>query len=165
MMLGSKLYWSLCPSVEQRLASSIARTALIVAGSMALLPLAACHDNLSAATAADADTCYRLPTGATSKKVVLTEGDDNLETCAMHVEGYRLLHRMPTAIGYYEDHVLYVSPQGITASTTTRDIRYSVYTKAEQADLDGKLRLLIREQGPAGNTTSNTTAGANAAGD
>ena len=120
----------------------------------AALLLAACHDNLSAATAADANTCYRLPSGTTAKKVALSEDDENLETCAMHVEGYRLQHGLPGAVGFYEDHFIYNTPQGITAAAARGDIHYSVYTRAEQADLDNKLHILIaRDTG--GNTTGN----------
>ena len=80
--------------------------------------------------------------------------DENLETCAMHLEGYRLQHRMAAATGLYEDHYIYNTPGGITAAATTNGIRYSVYTRAEQADLDGKLRQLISAAAASGNTTS-----------
>ncbi len=122
--------------------------------------LAACHDNLSAATAADGNTCYRLPTGVLARKVVLSADDDNLETCAMHVEGYRLMHRMGGSVGLYEGHIIYVTPQGISAATGENNIRYSVYTRAEQADLDGKLHQLIAQDAAekAGNTTGANTA-------
>ena len=119
-----------------------------------LVPLTACHDNLAAATAADASTCYRLPTGSTATKVALEDDDDNLETCAMHVEGYRLQHGLPSAVGFYEDHFIYNTPRGITAAAAQGDIHYSVYTRAEQADLDAKLHILIA-RGDGGNTTGN----------
>ena len=134
--------------------------ALLVAAAAA--PVAGCHDNLSAATAADGNTCYRLPTGAPVKKVVLSADDDNLETCAMHVEGYRLIHRQGGAVGLYEGHLVYVTPQGITASTGENDIRYSVYTRAEQADLDGKLHQLIAQDAAEKAAGANTTGGATA---
>ncbi len=119
---------------------------------------AACHDNLSAATAADANTCYTLPTGSQSRKVAIAGDDENLETCAMHVEGYRLLHKLPAATGFYEDHYIFNTPAGITAAATSGDIHYSVYTRAEQADLDGKLHTLIaRDQPPTSHSADNTT--------
>ena len=69
----------------------------------------------------------------------------------MHLEGFRLQHRLPLAVGFYEDHYIYNTRQGITAAATNTGIRYSVYTRAEQADLDGKLhQLMAREAaGPA----------------
>ena len=118
------------------------------------LSLAGCHDNLAAATAADANTCYRLPAGSTAKKVALAGNDENLETCAMHLEGYRLQHKLPSATGFYEAHYIYNSPSGISAAASDTGIRYSVYTKAEQADLDAKLHQLIDQAGPSGNTAS-----------
>ena len=122
--------------------------------------LAGCHDNLAAATAADANTCYRLPGGATAKKVALADDDENLETCAMHLEGYRLQHRLPQAVGFYEDHFIYNTSAGITAAATNTGIHYSVYTKAEQADLDGKLRQLIDQAGASGPAApANATGG------
>jgi hypothetical protein len=130
---------------------------LAVVGSMSL---AGCHDNLSAATAADANTCYALPTGSTAKKVAIGADDENLETCAMHVEGWRLQHRLPQAVGFYEAHYIYNSPAGISAAASDTGIRYSVYTKAEQADLDGKLHQLIDQAAEAG---ANTTSSANTA--
>ena len=105
--------------------------------------LAACHDNLAAATAADANTCYRLPKGAMTQKVALSDDDENLETCAMHLEGYRLEHGLPAAVGFYEAHFIYNTPNGISAAAAEGDIHYSVYTRAEQADLDNKLHILI----------------------
>ena len=134
--------------------------------------LAGCHDNLSAATSADANTCYSLPAGPASKaaapvrKVVLGLDDDNLETCAMHLEGYRLQHGLPTASGLYEDHVVFASPAGITASTGAGNIRYSVYTRAQQIDLDGKLHTLIAQEKAAGSPSggappAGTTTSAN----
>ena len=126
-----------------------------------VLPLAACHDNLSAATAADANTCYQLPGGALARKMAIGADDENLETCAMHLEGYRLQHRLPQAVGFYEAHYIYNTPAGISAAATDNGIRYSVYTKAEQTDLDGKLRQLIQQEA-GGNTTDapvNSTGG------
>ena len=128
-------------------------TLTIVALCMAASPLAACHDNLAAATAADANTCYRLPTGSTVKKVALADDDENLETCAMHVEGYRLEHGLPSAVGFYEDHFIYNTPVGITAAAAQGDIHYSVYTRAEQGDLDNKLHILIARE-KSGNATT-----------
>ena len=124
--------------------------------------LAACHDNLAAATAADTDTCYRLPTGSMAKKVALADNDENLETCAMHLEGYRLQHKLSSAIGFYEAHYIYNSPAGITAAASDTGIHYSVYTRAEQADLDAKLHQLINQAdagGAAPSTPANSTSG------
>ena len=120
--------------------------------------LAACHDNLAAATAADANTCYRLPAGSTAKKVALADNDENLETCAMHLEGYRLQHKLPSATGFYEAHYIYNSPSGISAAASDTGIHYSVYTKAEQADLDAKLHQLINQADAGGATPANNTA-------
>ena len=122
-----------------------------------LILLAACHDNLSAATAADANTCYELSVSSKAKKVAIGADDENLETCAMHLEGYRLQHRMAAATGFYEAHYIYNTPAGITAASSDTGIRYSVYTKAEQADLDAKLRQLINAADTGGNATSNTS--------
>ena len=126
--------------------------------------LAGCHDNLSAATAADANTCYTLPTGATTRKVAISGDDENLETCAMHVEGYRLLHRLPAATGFYEDHYIFNTPAGITAAAASGDIHFSVYTRAEQADLDNKLHILIARAEPAAQNAVGDLEGHNATG-
>ena len=79
----------------------------------------------------------------------------------MHLEGYRLQHKLPQAVGFYEAHYIYNSPAGISAASSDTGIRYSVYTKAEQVDLDGKLHQLISQADAGGNTTaaapSNTT--------
>ena len=123
----------------------IGRNLILLVLAAAGASLAGCHDNLSAATAADGNTCYRLPAGTPAKKVILSADDDNLETCAMHVEGYRLMHRLGGSVGLYEGHIIYVTPQGISAATGETNIRYSVYTRAEQADLDGKLHQLITQ--------------------
>ena len=140
------------------------RTAVLVLACAALL--AACHDNLSAATAADANTCYALQGGAKTRKLAISGDDENLETCAMHVEGYRLLHKLPAATGFYEDHYIFNTPAGISAATSRGDIHYSVYTRAEQADLDNKLHILIaRDQAGGEAADANATGnGRNATG-
>ena len=94
--------------------------------------------------------------------MALADDDENLETCAMHLEGYRLQHRLAQAVGFYEAHYIYNSPAGISAAASDTGIRYSVYTKAEQADLDGKLRQLINQANASGNTVgapTNATGG------
>lgn len=90
----------------------------------------------------------------------------------MHMEGYRLMHGQAAATGLYESHFIYVTPQGITASAGEHDIRYSVYTRAEQTDLDGKLHQLIAQDKAkktpgapnAGGANAGNAGGANAGG-
>ncbi len=83
----------------------------------------------------------------------------------MHVEGYRLMHGQAAATGFYESHLIFVTPQGITASAGENDIHYSVYTRAEQADLDGKLRQLIAQDKTEKADAAKNAVGGNTAAD
>jgi hypothetical protein len=113
----------------------------------------ACHDNISAAAADDAQVCYRFTTTTPAKKALVSSPDDNLETCAMHLEGWRLIHKLAAVNGTYQGRYIYASAQAITSSVGPHDMRYQVYTPGQHADLDQKLQTLIgRDAG--GNTGS-----------
>ena len=114
----------------------------------AVLPLAACHDNISAAAADDAQVCYRMTPGARPKKTLVSASDDNLETCAMHLEGWRLIHRLPAVTGTFQGRYIYTSPQAITSSVGPDDMRYRLFTPGQHADLDQKLQILIARDAP-----------------
>jgi len=122
---------------------------LALATALCLAPLAACHDNISAATADNAQVCYSFSTTTPVKKVLVSPGDENLETCAMHLEGWRLMHKLPAVTGSYQGHYVFASVQDITSSTGPKDIRYRVYTPGQHADLDQKLQTLIERTPPA----------------
>jgi hypothetical protein len=125
--------------------------------------LAGCNDNLSKAAAGDAQVCYRFSDAASGKKVLVSAPDENLETCAMHLEGWRMMHGLPKVNGFYQSHYVFTSATDISSSAGPRDIRYRVYTPGQHADLDQKLQTLIDQdaQTNAGaNTTANSTADA-----
>jgi hypothetical protein len=135
----------------------LSRLGLALALAAATL-LGACHDNLSAAASGDAQVCYRFSAGAASKKVLVSAPDDNLETCAMHLEGWRLMHKMAVVNGAYQGHYVFTSARDISSSIGPRDIRYRVYTPGQHADLDQKLQYLIDQSATQTNTqgVSNT---------
>jgi hypothetical protein len=125
--------------------------------------LAACHDNLSAAAAGDAQVCYRFTDGAPSKKVLVSAPDENLETCAMHLEGWRMMHKLAVVNGAYQGRYVFASARDISSSLGPRDIRYRVYTPGQHADLDQKLQTLIDQNPPT--TGDQGGAGANTQGE
>jgi hypothetical protein len=132
--------------------NSLRRATLFALAAFTLAPLMACHDNISAAAADDAQVCYRFVPGSPHKALV-SSPDDNLETCAMHLEGWRLIHKLAAVNGTYQGRYIYASAQAITSSVGPKDMRYQVYTPGQHADLDQKLQTLIgRDAG--GNTSS-----------
>jgi hypothetical protein len=125
--------------------------------------LAGCHDNISAAAAGDAQICYRFTADRPAKKALVSSPDENLETCAMHLEGWRMMHKLPTVNGSYQGRYVYTSATDISSSAGPRDIRYRVYTPGQHADLDSKIQTLIdldaKSKGSA-NTEGDTEQGA-----
>ena len=100
-------------------------------------------------------TCYRLPTGDPNKAFVLSGGDSDLMTCAMHVEAWRLMRRETSTMGYYQGHYVFASTDGgITAAETLQAPRFHVYTPGQQADIDAKVGTLIARQKAAGANTT-----------
>jgi hypothetical protein len=121
--------------------------------------LAGCHDNLSAAAAGDAQVCYRFAPDTPGKKVLVSSPDENLETCAMHLEGWRMMHKLPVVNGSYQGHYVFTSAADISSSAGPHDIRYRVYTPGQHADLDQKLQTLIDQDAQSSgsaNTSANT---------
>lgn len=139
--------------------AGVLRAALGLASSMAgAALLAGCHDNLSAAAAGDAQICYRFaadtPGATPGKKILVSAPDENLETCAMHLEGWRMMHKLPTVNGTYQGHYVYASATDISSSIGPHDIRYRVYTPGQHADLDQKLQTLIDQDAQSGNSAN-----------
>ena len=119
--------------------------------------LAGCHDNLSAAAAGDAQICYRFTPDKPAKKALVSAPDENLETCAMHLEGWRMIHKLPVVNGSYQGHYVFTSATDISSSIGPHDIRYRVYTPGQHADLDQKLQTLIDRDAESSNAAGNST--------
>jgi hypothetical protein len=101
----------------------------------------------AAAAVGSPQTCYRLPTGDVNKAFVLSGGDSDLMTCAMHVEAWRLMGHAKSATGYYQGHYVFASPDGgITTAETMQAPRFHVYTPGQQATIDAEVGTLIARQ-------------------
>jgi hypothetical protein len=103
-------------------------------------------------------TCYRLPTGDPAHAVVLSGGDSDLMTCAMHVEAWRLMKGQGSVTGLYQGRYVFASADGgITSSETLQAPRFHVYTPGQQADIDAKVKILIARQKAGGDATTGGT--------
>ncbi len=76
--------------------------------------------------------------------ISLSQGDPNLETCAMHLEYTRLIHRLPSIAGGYQGQFLFIDADTIASAKDLESNHYSLFTPAQRKDLDGKIRQLIQ---------------------
>ncbi len=113
------------------------------------LALTACGSGAGDAPAG-AGLCWRSTAHAGKARFgVLSRGDANLETCAMHLEVLRRMHGWPAVSGAYEGQYLYVDPARMVAASSLKTPGYSVLTSAQRKDLEEQITALLQAQQPA----------------
>jgi hypothetical protein len=107
----------------------------------------------------DTGVCWRV-TQFKPKLAFLSvsQGDPNLESCAMHLEYTRQTQHLTSIAGAYQGEFLFVDAHDITSSQDITSSRFSLFTPNQRQDLQGKIRELIARQPTAkAPTTANAT--------
>jgi len=86
----------------------------------------------------------------------VSQGDPNLETCAIHLEYTRQTQHLTSIAGAYQGEFLFVDAHGITSAQDIESPRYSLFTPNQHQDLEGKIQELIRRQPAAKAPTTGT---------
>jgi hypothetical protein len=86
--------------------------------------------------------------GAKPHFVLLSRGDPNLETCAMHLELTRISRRRPTVLGAFQGQYVFVDRDAIASSESLSGQRFSLFTPGQRSDLDGQIVDLLKAPTP-----------------
>ena len=117
----------------------------------ALLALAGCSP---AADAPDqVGICWMqagpAPAGAKPRFGLLSRGDANLETCAMHLELTRISKHRQSIFGAFQGQYVFVDREAIASSESLNGQRFSLFTPGQRADVDTQIVDLLKAPKPA----------------
>ena len=95
----------------------------------------------------DRGVCWRVdsPDGKASF-TELARGVENLETCAVLLEGLNLQgHPAPT--GAYQGYFIFVGADAIRSASSLHGMRYPVFQPPQRAAIDRDLRQMMKSRG------------------
>jgi len=120
----------------------------LIAASLGLAAaLCSCSNAQVGEAPTDTGVCWRV-TQFKPKLAFLSvsQGDPNLESCAMHLEYTRQTQHLASIAGAYQGEFLFVDAHDITSAQDITSSRFSLFTPNQRQDLDGKIRELIARQ-------------------
>lgn len=119
--------------------------ALMACAGLAACKNAAVQDQPQAPT--DMGACYRMGTlaGAKTKFTLVSVGDANMETCAVHIEGVRL-REGHDVIGAYEGRFIFASDAELTGSKNYNDQRFPIFSPGKRDEIDNDLKQLLEQE-------------------
>jgi hypothetical protein len=120
---------------------------LIVAGVATAAALGGCSNPTVSEAPTDTGVCWRVTQFKPKLSFLsVSQGDPNLESCAMHLEYTRQTQHLTSIAGAYQGAFLFVDGHDITSAQDIESPRYSLFTPNQRQDLDGKIRELIARQ-------------------
>ena len=126
-------YFSATFAAMPRIAAALVLVALI---------LAACA---GPSAPEDAGVCFRVD-GSPAKFTALAKGVENLESCAVMLEGLRLQgHPAPT--GAFQGYFIFIGTDAIRSAPSLHGMRYPVFQPPQRAAIDKDLRRMMQERG------------------
>jgi hypothetical protein len=111
---------------------------------LAALALAACA---GPSAPEDPGVCFRVDSaGGKTAFTALAHGVENLETCAVLLEGLSLQgHPAPT--GAYQGYFIFVGEDAIRSAPSLHGMRYPVFQPPQRAAIDKDLKRMMQERG------------------
>ncbi len=120
---------------------------LIVAAASLAAALGGCSSPQVSEAPTDTGVCWRVTQFKPKLGFLsVSQGDPNLETCAMHLEYTRQTQHLASIAGAYQGEFLFVDAHDITSSQDITTPRFSLFTPNQHRDLEGKLQELIARQ-------------------
>jgi len=115
------------------------------AGLILLTGLAACSPQADAPSGVG--LCWRLfeAAGSQSRFQVIARDVPNLESCAVQLEGARMMEARPTS-GAYNGHFIFVTEEQITSARTMNGTRVRVFEAKDRREIQAGLKALIESQ-------------------
>jgi hypothetical protein len=131
---------------------------LVVAAATLAAALAGCSNPQVSEAPTDAGVCWRVTQFKPKLGFLsVSQGDANLETCAMHLEYTRLTQHLKSIAGAYQGEFLFVDAHDITSAQDIESARFSLFTPNQHQDLESKIHELIQRE-PAAAAPAKTTA-------
>jgi hypothetical protein len=130
----------------------------LIAASLGLAAaLCGCSNPQVSEAPTDTEVCWRV-TQFKPKLAFLSvsQGDPNLESCAMHLEYTRQTQHLTSIAGAYQGEFLFVDAHDITSAQDIESARFSLFTPNQHQDLESKIKELIQRQ-PAGSAAAKGT--------
>ena len=95
----------------------------------------------------DRGVCWRVDnvSGKTSF-VAVGRGVENLETCAVLLEGLNLQGH-PTTTGAYQGYFVFIGADAIRSAPSLHGMRYPVFQPPQRAAIDRDLRKILKTHG------------------
>jgi hypothetical protein len=122
----------------------------IVAAAGLAAVLGGCSNPQVGEAPTDTGVCWRVTQFKPKLSFIsVSQGDPNLESCAMHLEYTRQTRHLKAIAGAYQGEFLFVDAQDIASAQDLTSPRYSLFTANQRQDLEGKIKELIQRQ-PAG---------------
>ena len=125
-----------------------------------LTGVAACSSQATAPSGAG--LCWRMIETADQQPrfEILARDVPNLESCAVQIEGARMMEGRSTT-GAYNGHFIFATEEQITSAVTMKGTRVRIFDADDRRDIQDGLRALIeRQQTQARPEVDNTTGGA-----
>ena len=96
----------------------------------------------------DVGVCWRVTHGPNGKVAFseVARNVDDLDTCAVLLEGYRL-QGQADANGAYQGFFIFVDGRAISSAQSLHGFRYPIFQPPQRAAIDRDLRALIAQRG------------------
>jgi len=119
--------------------------------------LCGCSDPQVSEAPTDNGVCWRVTQFKPKLSFLsVSQGDPNLESCAMHLEYTRQTQHLTSIAGAYQGEFLFVDAHDITSAQDIESARFSLFTPNQHQDLESKIKELIQRQ-PAGSAAAKGT--------
>jgi len=129
---------------------------MVAAAGLAGTALWGCSNPQVGEAPTDIGVCWRVTQFKPKLSFLsVSQGDPNLESCAMHLEYTRLTQHLTSVAGAYQGELIFVDAHDITSAQDLESARYSLFTPNQRQDLEGKIKALIQRQ-PASPTPAKT---------
>ena len=122
-------------------------------GAILLTGMAACSSQPAAPSGAG--LCWRMFEVADQEPrfEILARDVPNLESCAVQLEGARMMEGRPTT-GAYNGHFIFATEEQITSAVTMNGTRVRIFQDGDRQEIQDGLRRLIEEQREEGRPAS-----------
>ena len=122
-------------------------------GAILLTGMAACSSQPAAPSGAG--LCWRMfeVTDQQPRFEILARDVPNLESCAVQLEGARMMEGRPTT-GAYNGHFIFATEEQITSAVTMNGTRVRIFQAEDRQEIQDGLRRLIEEQREEGRPAS-----------
>jgi hypothetical protein len=113
---------------------------------VAALVLGACTAEVQAPT--NPGVCWRLTMGADGKAdfTPVSNSDQNLETCAAHLEAVAMRENKTVLTGAYRGQFVFITPVMVQSALRLNGVRYRLFDADTRAKVDRDLRWMLEDE-------------------